>query len=60
LRCLIQMPGRPGRRSQRMANITVTLTVGVLDKIDNLVDQDDTLSRSRLIREAVEKYVKSL
>jgi metal-responsive CopG/Arc/MetJ family transcriptional regulator len=43
-----------------MANITVTLTVGVLDKIDNLVDQDDTLSRSRLIREAVEKYVKSL
>jgi metal-responsive CopG/Arc/MetJ family transcriptional regulator len=43
-----------------MANVTVTLPVGVLDKIDDLVDQDNTLSRSKLIREAVEKYIKSL
>jgi metal-responsive CopG/Arc/MetJ family transcriptional regulator len=47
-----------GRRSKRMANITATLPVQLLDKIDQMVDEDETPSRSYVIREAVKKYLK--
>ena len=48
----------PGRKSRRMANITATLPVQLLDKIDEMVDEDKVPSRSFVIREAVRKYLK--
>lgn len=48
----------PGRKSKRMANITATLPVQLLDRIDELVDEDKVPSRSYVIREAVRKYLK--
>jgi metal-responsive CopG/Arc/MetJ family transcriptional regulator len=48
----------PGRKSTRMANITATLPVQLLDKIDELVDEEKVPSRSYVIREAVRKYLK--
>ena len=52
--------GTVGRRSKRMANITATLPIQLLDTIDEMVDQDKVPSRSYVIREAVRKYVKDL
>ncbi len=49
-----------GRRSKRMANITATLPIIVLDRIDELVEKDKAPSRSYVIREAVGKYLKEL
>ncbi|MGA2790060.1 MAG: ribbon-helix-helix protein, CopG family [Candidatus Bathyarchaeia archaeon] len=49
---------RMGRRSKRMANITATLPVQLLDKVDELIDEDRAPSRSYIIREAVRKYLK--
>jgi len=48
----------PNRKSKRMANITATMPIQLLDKIDELVDEDKIPSRSFVIREAVRKYVK--
>jgi metal-responsive CopG/Arc/MetJ family transcriptional regulator len=48
----------PARRSRRMANITATLPIQLLDKIDEMVDEDKVPSRSYVIREAVRKYLK--
>jgi len=48
-----------GRRS-RMANITATLPIQLLDKMDDLIDKDKVPSRSYVIREAVRKYLKEL
>jgi metal-responsive CopG/Arc/MetJ family transcriptional regulator len=47
-----------GSRSKRMASITATLPILVLDKIDELVDSDKVPSRSFLIREAVRRYLR--
>ena len=47
-----------GRKSKRMANITATLPVQLLDKIDEMVDEDKVPSRSFVIREAVRRYLK--
>ncbi len=41
-----------------MANITATLPVHFLDRIDELVDEEKVPSRSYVIREAVRKYLK--
>jgi metal-responsive CopG/Arc/MetJ family transcriptional regulator len=41
-----------------MANITATLPVQLLDKIDEMVDDDEVPSRSFVIREAVKRYLK--
>jgi metal-responsive CopG/Arc/MetJ family transcriptional regulator len=49
-----------GRKSKRMANITATLPVQLLDKIDEMVDEDKVPSRSYVIREAVRKYIKDM
>ncbi len=46
-----------GRRI-RMANITATLPVQLLDRVDELIDDDKAPSRSYVIREAVRKYLK--
>jgi metal-responsive CopG/Arc/MetJ family transcriptional regulator len=43
-----------------MANITATLPVQLLDKIDEMVDEDKAPSRSFVIREAVMKYLKEI
>lgn len=48
----------PGRRSKRMANISATLPILELDRIDELVEKDKAPSRSYVIREAVRKYLK--
>jgi metal-responsive CopG/Arc/MetJ family transcriptional regulator len=47
-----------GSRSKRMASITATLPILVLDKIDELVDNEKVPSRSFLIREAVRRYLR--
>lgn len=47
-----------GSRSKRMASITATLPILVLDKIDELVENDKVPSRSFLIREAVRRYLR--
>ena len=49
-----------GRKSKRMANITATLPIVVLDRIDEMVEKDQVPSRSYVIREAVGKYLKEL
>ena len=49
-----------GRKSKRMANITATLPVRLLDKIDEMVDEDKAPSRSFVIREAVMKYLREI
>jgi metal-responsive CopG/Arc/MetJ family transcriptional regulator len=51
---------RPGRRLERKANVTITLPLQLLDKIDDLVDEGKARSRSQLVREAVEKYIRTL
>jgi metal-responsive CopG/Arc/MetJ family transcriptional regulator len=48
------------RKSKRMANITATLPVQLLDKIDEMVDEDKAPSRSFVIREAVMKYLREI
>ena len=45
-------------RRIRMANITATLPVLLLDRVDELIDDDKAPSRSYVIREAVRKYLK--
>ncbi len=45
-------------RHIRMANITATLPVNLLDRVDELIDDDKAPSRSYVIREAVRKYLK--
>ena len=47
-------------RRSRMANITATLPIQLLDKMDDLIDRDKVPSRSFVIREAVRKYLKEL
>lgn len=47
-------------RRSRMANITATLPIHLLDKMDDLIDRDKVPSRSFVIREAVRKYLKDL
>ena len=49
-----------GDRPERMANITATLPIQMLDTIDELVHEGKIRSRSHLIREAVKNYLKSL
>ncbi|HUK29092.1 MAG TPA: ribbon-helix-helix domain-containing protein [Candidatus Acidoferrales bacterium] len=47
-------------RRSRMANITATLPIQLLDKVDDLIDKEKAPSRSYVIREAVRKYLKEL
>jgi metal-responsive CopG/Arc/MetJ family transcriptional regulator len=47
-----------GRRSERMANITATLPIALLERIDELVHEAKVPSRSYVIREAVRNYLK--
>ncbi len=49
-----------GRKSKRMANITATLPILLLDKIDEMVEEDKVPSRSFVIREAVRKYIRDM
>jgi hypothetical protein len=48
-----------GRRSERMANITSTLPIPLLERIDELVHEGKAPSRSHVIREAVKNYLKT-
>jgi metal-responsive CopG/Arc/MetJ family transcriptional regulator len=49
-----------GSRSKRMASITATLPILILDRIDDLIAKDKIPSRSYLIREAVARYLKEI
>jgi metal-responsive CopG/Arc/MetJ family transcriptional regulator len=49
-----------GNKSKRMASITATLPILILDRIDELIEGDKVPSRSYLIREAVSRYLKDL
>jgi len=49
-----------GGRSERMANITATLPIPLLERIDELVHEGKIPSRSQVIREAVRNYLKTL
>jgi Arc/MetJ-type ribon-helix-helix transcriptional regulator len=49
-----------GDRSERMANITATLPIQLLEKVDELVEDGKIRSRSHLIREAVRNYLENL
>jgi len=46
-----------GHRSERRVNITATLPIEFLDRIDELIDDDTVPSRSFVIREAVKRYL---
>jgi metal-responsive CopG/Arc/MetJ family transcriptional regulator len=54
------MPAKPGRKLERKANVTVTLPLALLDRIEDLVEQGKVPSRSRLVLDAVERYIKTL
>jgi metal-responsive CopG/Arc/MetJ family transcriptional regulator len=49
-----------GGKSKRMASITATLPILILDRIDELIAKEKVPSRSFLIREAVARYLKEL
>jgi Arc/MetJ-type ribon-helix-helix transcriptional regulator len=42
-----------------MANVTVTLPLNTLDKLDDLIDKGKVQSRSQAVREALERFLKS-
>jgi metal-responsive CopG/Arc/MetJ family transcriptional regulator len=42
-----------------MANVTVTLPVKMLDKLDDLIERRK-ISRSQAVRDALERYLTSL
>ena len=46
-------------RPHRMANLSTTLPIPVLDRIDQLVHEGKVPSRSHVIREAVKDYLKT-
>ena len=48
-----------GHRSERKANITTTLPIPLLERIDELVHEGKVPSRSHVIREAVRNYLKT-
>ena len=50
----------PNDRSERMANVTATLPVALLDRVDEVVQEGKVRSRSHLIREAVRTYLTQL
>ena len=41
-----------------MANVTVTLPISMLDKLDDLIEKKK-ISRSQAVREAMERYLKA-
>jgi metal-responsive CopG/Arc/MetJ family transcriptional regulator len=43
-----------------MANVTVTLPVNMLDKLDDLIEKRRIVSRSQAVRDALERFLKSL
>ena len=47
-----------GRRFERMANLSATLPIPMLDEIDELIHQGRIPSRSQVIRDAVRDYLK--
>jgi metal-responsive CopG/Arc/MetJ family transcriptional regulator len=47
-------------KSERMVNITATLPILLLERVDELIDKGKVRSRSHLIREAVRSYLESI
>ena len=43
-----------------MANVTVTLPVNMLDRLDDLIEKGKLVSRSKTVRDALERYLKSI
>lgn len=46
-------------RSRRMANLSTTLPIPMLDRINELVHEGKVPSRSHVIREAVRNYLET-
>jgi len=42
-----------------MANVTVTLPINMLDKLDDLIDKRNITSRSQAVRDALERFLRS-
>jgi len=57
-RLIVDMGLSLGRRSERRVNITATLPLEFLERIDELIEDNTVPSRSFVIREAVSKYLK--
>jgi len=49
----------PSGRSERMANITTTLPIPMIEGIDQLVHVGNVSSRSHITREAVRNHLKA-
>jgi len=49
----------PARRTERMANVTVTLPIGMLDRLDDLIEMR-VVSHSQAVRDALERYLRSV
>jgi Arc/MetJ-type ribon-helix-helix transcriptional regulator len=43
-----------------MANVTVTCPVEMLDRLDDMIEKGKFVSRSQAVRDALERYLKSL
>ena len=59
VRLLLGKGPMSGRRSERMANITTTLPIPMLETIDELIHEGKVPSRSHVIREALRDYLKT-
>jgi len=42
-----------------VANVTVSLPLAILDKLDDLIEKEKVGSRSQAVREALERFLKS-
>jgi metal-responsive CopG/Arc/MetJ family transcriptional regulator len=49
-----------GYRSRRMTNLSTTLPIPMLERIDELIHEGKVPSRPHVIREAVKDYLKTL
>ena len=43
-----------------MANVTVSLPLAILDKLDDLIEKGKVGSRSQAVRDALERFLKSV
>jgi PII-like signaling protein len=57
--CLTGFGPMSGYRAQRMANLSTTLPIPMLETIDELIREGKVPSRSFVIREAVRNYLRT-
>ena len=52
--------GKSGGRNESMVNVSVTLPVSMLDRLDSLIEKGRIASRSQAARDALTRYLKSI